>query len=138
MKKNSKPDGFDTASRTAQEYIEDKDKAEHLLSAAIAKAERHQTTLKNIWEDLQALFRLMKVWIRGDYAIPWQTLLFVIAAIVYFVNPFDIVPDFIPGSGYLDDATVIGFVLKSIKRDIVLFLQWEDARISSSEKTDPE
>ncbi|MEM7362327.1 MAG: YkvA family protein, partial [Bacteroidota bacterium] len=39
-------------------------------------------------------------------------------ALIYFVNPFDAVPDLIPAAGLLDDATVIGFVIASVKQDI--------------------
>ncbi|MFQ5604051.1 MAG: YkvA family protein [bacterium] len=123
---NRKPEGFEHAQKTAENFAQDKEKTGHLLNEAIKKAQRNQTLLKSIWEDLQALFRLLKAWRRGQYPdIPWQTIVFAIAGVVYFVNPFDIIPDFIPGSGYLDDATVIGFIIKSIQNDIKQFTQWE-------------
>ena len=86
--------------------------------------------------DLQALLRLTKAWLKSEYTqTPWQTIVFAIAGIIYFVNPFDIVPDFIPGAGYLDDATVIGFVIKSIRREIKQFLDWEKAQNLTTEDT---
>ena len=29
------------------------------------------------------------------------------AALLYLLNPFDLIPDYIPGIGYLDDGTMI-------------------------------
>jgi uncharacterized membrane protein YkvA (DUF1232 family) len=45
--------------------------------------------------------------------------------VIYFLNPFDVSPDFIPGVGYVDDAVVLGFVASSVKKDLVRFLRWE-------------
>jgi len=41
------------------------------------------------------------------------------AAIFYFINPFDIIPDFTPGIGYVDDLFVLTTCLKTIpKQDL--------------------
>jgi uncharacterized membrane protein YkvA (DUF1232 family) len=37
--------------------------------------------------------------------LPW------LIALVYFVNPYDLVPDFLVGPGWLDDLAVLGVVL---------------------------
>ncbi len=133
---SQKPEGFENAQNKAQEFVKDKEKIGHLLDEALRKAERNKNVLENIWVDLQALMRLTKAWLKNEYTqIPWQTIVFAIAGIIYFVNPFDIVPDFIPGAGYLDDATVIGFVIKSIRREIKQFLDWEKAQSSTTEDT---
>ena len=133
---DQKPEGFENAQDKAQEFFKDKEKTGHLLDEALRKAERNKNVLENIWVDLQALLRLTKAWLKNEYTqIPWQTIVFAIAGIIYFVNPFDIVPDFIPGAGYLDDATVIGFVIKSIRREIKQFLDWEKAQSSATEDT---
>ena len=133
---SQKPEGFENAQNKAQEFVKDKEKTGHLLDEALRKAERNKNVLENIWVDLQALMRLTKAWLKNEYTqTPWQTIVFAIAGIIYFVNPFDIVPDFIPGAGYLDDATVIGFVIKSIRREIKKFLDWEKAQSSTPEET---
>ena len=73
--------------------------------------------------------RLARAWVSGDYPeTPWKTIVLVIAAIIYFVNPLDLIPDVLLAFGYLDDATVIAWVLRSIKRDMDRFLDWEKTR----------
>lgn len=125
-KETGAPEGFGSAHEMAEDFARDKDKTAHLLDEAVSKAERNRTVLERTWQDLQALFRLIKAWRSGDYPqAPWQTIIFAIAGVIYFVNPFDFVPDFLPGGGYLDDATVVGFVIKSVRQDIENFLIWE-------------
>jgi uncharacterized membrane protein YkvA (DUF1232 family) len=41
------------------------------------------------------------------------------------VSPIDLIPDFIPVAGYIDDAAVIVFVPAQIKADLDNILQWE-------------
>ncbi len=123
-----KPQGFDSAEKTAEAFARDKEKTGHLLKEAREKARKHRRSIEKVWDDMQALFRLVRAWTKGEYSeIPWQTAVFAITAIVYFVNPFDVIPDFIPATGLMDDAAVIGFVVKSIKQDIDQFVEWEAA-----------
>ena len=39
-------------------------------------------------------------------------------ALAYVVLPIDIIPDFIPGVGFIDDIFVVGIVMKSISDEI--------------------
>lgn len=41
-----------------------------------------------------------------------------IAALVYFINPIDIIPDFVPLTGFLDDAAMITGAIASIRSSI--------------------
>jgi len=75
--------------------------------------------ITSIQTELMLVISMLKSWIKGEYKeMPWMTLLLSTGALIYFVNPFDAVPDMIPGAGLIDDATVIGFVVASIKQDI--------------------
>jgi uncharacterized membrane protein YkvA (DUF1232 family) len=92
----------------------------------LAKAYRNRAQLQTIWKDLMSICRMLKAWSQGNYkAVPWRTLVLSLATVIYFLNPFDVSPDFIPGVGYVDDAVVLGFVASSVKKDLVRFLRWE-------------
>ena len=112
----------------AEEYARDPRKAKKLLDDAVKKAksyERNRGPLAEVWSYLTALFRLLRAYIRRDYQdIPWSSIVLVIVAIIYFVSPIDLIPDFLPG-GLLDDAAVIAFVIAQIKTDLDNFLAWE-------------
>ena len=124
--REKRPEGFDEAESKEGTYINDKKKAQYLLDEALRKANNNKGALEKIWADLFGLFRLVGAWIKGEYVkVPYKTILYAIGAIIYFVNPFDVIPDFIPLAGYVDDATVIGFVINSIKDEIERFKKWE-------------
>lgn len=123
------PPGFAKARSGARQYAQDKKRSSELLGKVLQKAVRHQDQLKGIWQDLMALYRMLKAWTKGDYKkIPWKTIVLALAALIYFLNPLDIVPDFLLGIGYLDDAVVLGFVMNSIRKDVSKYLEWEEEK----------
>ena len=76
-------------------------------------------------DDLFTLFDLLRDAIRGDYrAVSRATLLSIVGAILYFLLPLDLVPDFILGLGLLDDAAVLAYVIASVREDIETYRQW--------------
>ena len=120
------PRGFAQAQTQAESAARDKNKTKQLLHDALNKAYRNRNQLKSVWEDLMAVCRMLKAWSKGDYqSVPWKTIVLSLATVIYFLNPFDVAPDFIPGIGYLDDAVVLGFVVNSIKKELERFLRWE-------------
>jgi|TARA_Y100000310_G_scaffold233981_3_gene236873 uncharacterized membrane protein YkvA (DUF1232 family) len=120
------PVGFRATKRRAQIYLENRDKAAALLRKATEKAKQKQAALEEVWDDLMALFRLLKAWISRDYkGVSWQTILLVLTAVLYFVIPLDVVPDFIAMLGFFDDAAIIAYVIHAIREELDAFLQWE-------------
>jgi len=116
------PRGFESAKKKADEIVNDVEKLNRLLQQAISKAQKQKEKILKVWEDLLLLIELVKAYAKGEYRnIPWKTIIYAIAAILYFVNPLDIIPDFIFGIGYLDDATVIAFVINAIRKDLDRF-----------------
>ena len=114
----------------AEEYMRDPEKSRQLLDEALKKAgktEKHKGPLADLWNNLTAFIRLLRAYIHHEYVdIPWASIILVVVAIIYFVSPIDLIPDFIPFAGYIDDAAVIAFVLMQIKTDLDNFRQWED------------
>jgi uncharacterized membrane protein YkvA (DUF1232 family) len=82
------------------------------------------------WPYLMAMIRVIRDYQRAEYRdISEQNLLIVVAAIIYFVSPFDVIPDWVPVLGHIDDAFVISLALKSVRGDLDTFMAWETARI---------
>jgi uncharacterized membrane protein YkvA (DUF1232 family) len=52
----------------------------------------------------------------ADPRVPRRKKLLLAALIPYLALPFDLVPDFIPIAGYLDDAIIVAFVLRRVLR----------------------
>ena len=113
----------------AEEYVRDPEKSKQLLEEALKKAkekEKSKGPLADLWNSLTALLRLLQAYIRHEYTdIPWGSIVMVVVAIIYFVSPIDLIPDWIPIAGYIDDAAVIAFVIRQIKVDLDNFLKWE-------------
>jgi uncharacterized membrane protein YkvA (DUF1232 family) len=84
-------------------------------------------------EKFFVLGRLIKAYALGQYReVPWKTILLIVAAVIYFVNPLDLVPDIIPLTGLTDDFAVLLWVYNSVSNEIEKFLAWEKSRIRQS------
>ncbi|WP_310992678.1 YkvA family protein [Aequorivita marina] len=57
--------------------------------------------------------------------IPWFTIATVVLALLYVLNPMDLVPDFIPGVGYIDDLSVLAIGTGWIESDLHKYLDWK-------------
>jgi uncharacterized membrane protein YkvA (DUF1232 family) len=116
--------------KKADKYKKDPAKLGKLIEDAAEKMVHIPTgPFEEVWAYLTAMIRLIKVYVKKEYrAIPWQSMVSIIAAIVYFVSPIDLIPDFIPVVGYIDDVFVIGLVISSVKADLDRFLLWESTR----------
>ncbi|MBA9025071.1 MULTISPECIES: YkvA family protein [Bacillaceae] len=118
--------GLSLFKKEAQHYSTNKQDAGKLLGKAGLKAKKNESTLKEVWTNLQTLFQMIKAWISGDYQqIPTRTLLIIFAAITYFVSPIDLIPDFLFGFGLLDDVAVLTFAFKQIEHDLEVFKVWK-------------
>jgi len=70
-------------------------------------------------EDVKLFFMMLKDFFTRKYTeVPVGTIVAIASSLLYVLSPVDIIPDFIPFVGYLDDAGVIGLCLKFVKTDI--------------------
>jgi uncharacterized membrane protein YkvA (DUF1232 family) len=82
-----------------------------------------------LWTDLPLLVRLLKAWKNGTYrGLSVRTLASLAAALLYVLSPVDLIPDFIPGIGLIDDAAVLALLLHSLAQDLAVFRVWEQNR----------
>lgn len=85
-------------------------------------------------EQLGIVTRLLKAYASGEYRqLPWKTLTSIVAVLLYFVNPLDIIPDILPIVGFADDIALVGWLFSSMGSDIEKFRQWEQTTANAGD-----
>lgn len=81
--------------------------------------------LRQWMEQGRLMLSLVKDYVTGAYReVPYWAISATALALLYVLNPVDILPDLIPGIGYLDDATVVAFCLKLMERELDKYKDW--------------
>ena len=120
---------FKTMVASARRLIEHPEQLRQIVDDAFIKMRKHSDAIREIAADLQIILRLIKAWLAGGYKdISTKSIVILIGAILYFLNPFDAIPDTIPVLGYVDDVAVVGWVVKTLKDEIEKCRVWESAR----------
>ena len=102
----------------------------HAVEQASRKAAalRNPPRLKEVLDELRAMLDLLKASATGAYpGLSKSNLLLIAGAVVYFLTPTDLLPDFIFGAGYIDDAMVITWVISTSREELDRFKRWRDA-----------
>jgi uncharacterized membrane protein YkvA (DUF1232 family) len=109
------------------EKVEEKD-----LDKVLSKRKKiegkilNNETIDKYIEKVKIMFSLVNDYRTGSYReIPWKSIAAITGALLYVLNPFDLVPDFIPVIGMLDDASVLALCLKMVSDDLQKYLQWK-------------
>lgn len=114
---------------TAEGYIKQPTRMKKLLTDAYQKASQKNevgTLAHEAWETLQTMFRLIKASISGEYTgVPGTTVAAAVAVLIYFLSPIDLIPDFIPVLGLLDDVALVAWFSTTLKHEMDRFNEWE-------------
>jgi uncharacterized membrane protein YkvA (DUF1232 family) len=61
----------------------------------------------------------------GEYRrVPWATVGSLAMAVAYFIMPLDTIPDYIPFTGFVDDAAVMSLVFRAAEQDLREYRRW--------------
>lgn len=100
------------------------------LGMKLKNVEWNQAQQLGVREKVHTVARLFKAYVQGRYTdVPWKSLLLITASILYFVNPFDLIPDVLLGIGFTDDFAILLMVYNAIQNDLDKFLTWEKSQI---------
>jgi len=117
---------------TAEGYIKQPTRMKKLLTDAYQKASQKNevgTLAHEAWDTLQTMFRLIKASISGEYTgVPGTTVAAAVAVLIYFLSPIDLIPDFIPVLGLLDDVALVAWFSTTLKHEMDRFNEWELTR----------
>ena len=71
-----------------------------------------------------------------EWRLPHQEATRVLNALAYFAEPEDLIPDHIPGLGFLDDAIMIELVVRELKHELEAYQDFCDYRQRLSKNGD--
>lgn len=97
------------------------DKADELK-----KKFQEEEKLSKYWGDFKLLFSMIKDYYNRKYTtVPWYVISAIGGALLYVISPIDLIPDFIPFVGYIDDAAVIAFCINRISAEVDKYKRWK-------------
>lgn len=90
--------------------------------------------LKRFGTDVKLMFSLIRDYWKGEYRdVPWKTIAVIAAALLYVLNPLDLIPDAILLIGLIDDAAVVATALIWVETDLYRYAAWKEARDGSED-----
>jgi len=113
----------------AKIIINDDQKLKKLIDDVLKKLKKISSDKKinaKLNDSLRLFIRIINAYTSKEYTyVPWKTICLLVAGLIYFIYPIDLIPDFIPIAGIIDDVALIAWIYESIKEDIDNFLKWE-------------
>lgn len=120
--------------KTAEEVLDNKEKQE----AFLAKVKNKMKTIPmvgNVLSNVPIMFKLVNSFFKEEYTdIPRKQLLITISALTYLIAPIDLIPDFIPVVGFLDDMAMVSACIKLTKPELDKYLAWRENKMVKPEE----
>lgn len=94
----------------AEKVMENQEKIEKIASNG---------TLSKFLDDIKLYFKMLGDIFTGKYKkIPVGTIAAIVGTLLYVLSPVDLIPDFVPVIGYLDDAAILAACLNFTRFDV--------------------
>jgi curved DNA-binding protein CbpA len=108
-------------------YTSGKDFNKYINDEAIRdKIDKAYPALKSALKNVRVLYALFKDAINGKYKLPPASVAMIGGGLLYFILPADLIPDFIPLIGYLDDMAVLTTIMNSLNKEIGEYRIWKE------------
>lgn len=116
-----------SATAEAQAMMTDTERRRRSLGRAIEKSKAAGNS--RLIQEVGLLCSCVEDYCTGKYrTIPVGTIIGILACILYFVSPIDLIPDFlhavVPGVAAIDDIAVVGFAIKAAHDDLLQYEEW--------------
>ena len=110
--------------REAEQTLGDEAKMSSLLEKLKSRM-KSLPMVGNVLSNVPTMFKLLNHYLKGEYKdIPQKELIIIISAASYLIAPIDLIPDFIPVVGLVDDMAVVSVCIKSTRKELDKYLCW--------------
>lgn len=94
---------------------------------AIEDKVRKSGKLRRFSTDVRLMFSMLRDYWQGNYReVPWKSIAAIAGALIYVLNPLDLIPDLLLGIGLLDDAGVVAACLAFVESDLLRYAAWKE------------
>lgn len=124
---SKQPARFDSFQKRAAKLIESPVRVQRLTTQAVQKlASKGSEGVREAKSQVVTAVALLNAWRTGQYTgVSKKTVVVVAAALLYFVVPMDVIPDFLFAWGFVDDIAVLGYVFTQVSDEIEAFKVWQ-------------
>lgn len=96
------------------------------VTTKLADEKRKDNKFQQLFDVALTMVRLVRRYANGDYRqISTATIVSGLAVLLYVLSPVDLIPDFIPVVGFLDDLSLISWFVGKFQGEIIKFREWE-------------
>ena len=128
------PDKNPDRTEEAEEKTKTLNQAYHILGdpkyindeAIMDKIDKAYPALKSALKNVRVLYALFKDSVNEKYKLPPASVAMIGGGLLYFILPVDLIPDFIPVIGYLDDLAVLTTIMNSLNTEIREYRIWKE------------
>lgn len=121
---------FKKSQSKASVILSDKTKASNTIKDALGKAVSNKGDLEGVWSKLVLLFGVSKDYVNGDYTeIPKRSIIAILGGLIYFLSPVDVIPDFVPVLGFIDDIYILNLVYRQVVKDLEKYKAWKETQV---------
>jgi uncharacterized membrane protein YkvA (DUF1232 family) len=97
----------------------------------LASKESGDNKFKQLFSVAYTVVRLVRNYVSGSYRqVETGTIVSALGVLLYTLSPVDLVPDFIPVVGFLDDLALLSWFVEKFQGEIVRFREWEATHVA--------
>jgi uncharacterized membrane protein YkvA (DUF1232 family) len=117
---------YEVTKAKSELLFEEPEKSLSIIEKAVSKVKLiTKGKFKDVYDEFILMTDLVRAYMKREYTdISKKSILAMLGGIVYVFNPMDIIPDVIPLTGYLDDASVIAMILKQLGGALDKYKLW--------------
>ena len=104
----------------------------------LADAQSKDNKFTQLFASALTVVRLVRSYASGEYRdIKTTTIVSGLAVLLYVLSPIDLIPDFIPVLGWLDDLSLVSWFVGKFREELVRFQAWEGRTTATQPASEP-
>ena len=107
-------------------FSDGKDFGQYVNDDSFSSKIKHTSgAIKHIINDVKDLYNLSKDALKGNYKMHPVNVGIIAGGLLYFIIPTDLIPDFIPFVGLVDDIALLTTIIKSMQGELLKYRNWK-------------